>query len=191
MIGRNTRAISKPDAHPEDRDAIARIAGRRLSTVQRSHSTSLPQKAGCGVSEVEVAARRDRTLVMDCLPESISDLDDETAAAHSSQAWQWNPKEMSRASSHAILNSRGTLRIMNSIGLSSCAPGILDSRRLYREPCRSRGIAIEWLRCDAIPLQALDRNLMEQALLNVVKNAMEAVDATSAEKGSSGGYVHL
>ena len=80
---------------------------------------------------------------------------------------------------------------MNSIGLSSCAPSILDSKRLYREPCRSRGIAIEWLSCDAIPLQALDRNLMEQALLNIVKNAMEAVDATAAEKGSSGGYIHL
>jgi len=66
-----------------------------------------------------------------------------------------------------------------------------DIVRLYREPCRSRGIRIEWLRCDAMPEQALDRNLMEQALLNIVKNAMEAVDATAAEKGIRDGYVHL
>lgn len=51
-----------------------------------------------------------------------------------------------------------------------------DILYLYREPCRSRGIAIGWRRCDAVPAIALDRHLMEQALLNVVKNAMEAVE---------------
>jgi two-component system nitrogen regulation sensor histidine kinase NtrY len=66
--------------------------------------------------------------------------------------------------------------------------GILQ---LYREPCRSRGMSIEWTRCDAIPAQPLDGNLMEPALLNIVKNAMEAVDATARETGSGGGYIHL
>ena len=66
-----------------------------------------------------------------------------------------------------------------------------DILRLYREPCRTRGIAIEWTRCDAIGPQAVDRNLMEQALLNIVKNAMEAVDATAAETGTAGGHIHL
>ncbi len=66
-----------------------------------------------------------------------------------------------------------------------------DILRLYREQCRSLGIHIDWLRCDAIAAQALDRNLMEQALLNIVKNAVEAVDATQKERAQSGGYVHL
>jgi len=52
-----------------------------------------------------------------------------------------------------------------------------DILYLYREPCRSRGIHIGWQRCDDVPAIALDRHLMEQALLNVVKNAMEAVEA--------------
>ena len=55
-----------------------------------------------------------------------------------------------------------------------------DILYLYREPCRSRGIHIGWQRCDEIAPLALDRHLMEQALLNVVKNAMEAVEAGAA-----------
>ena len=51
-----------------------------------------------------------------------------------------------------------------------------DILYLYREPCRSRGIRIAWRRCDDLPTVAMDRHLMEQALLNVVKNAMEAAD---------------
>ncbi len=55
-----------------------------------------------------------------------------------------------------------------------------DILYLYREPCRSRGIRIAWQRCDEVPAIELDRHLMEQALLNVVKNAMEAVEARDA-----------
>jgi two-component system nitrogen regulation sensor histidine kinase NtrY len=62
-----------------------------------------------------------------------------------------------------------------------------DILYLYREPCRSRGIHIGWQRCDAVGLIALDRHLMEQALLNVVKNAMEAVEAGPAEGNHGGG----
>ena len=51
-----------------------------------------------------------------------------------------------------------------------------DILYLYREPCRTRGIRIGWGRCDEVPPVALDRHLIEQALLNVVKNAMEAVE---------------
>ncbi|GJI92859.1 sensor histidine kinase [Duganella hordei] len=51
-----------------------------------------------------------------------------------------------------------------------------DILYLYREPCRSRGISIAWRHCDDVPAVAMDRHLMEQALLNVVKNAMEAAD---------------
>jgi len=63
--------------------------------------------------------------------------------------------------------------------------------QLYREPCRSRGIRIAWLRCDDVPAQALDRNLMEQALLNIVKNAMEAVAVTMQETGKADGHINL
>ncbi|MBV7539009.1 sensor histidine kinase [Duganella sp. sic0402] len=51
-----------------------------------------------------------------------------------------------------------------------------DILYLYREQCRSRGITIAWQRCDQAPAIAMDRQLMEQALLNVVKNAMEAAE---------------
>lgn len=57
---------------------------------------------------------------------------------------------------------------------------------LNREPCRSRGIAIGWRQRDEVALQQLDRHLMEQALLNIVKNAVEAVEATQAETGTPG-----
>jgi nitrogen fixation/metabolism regulation signal transduction histidine kinase len=58
-----------------------------------------------------------------------------------------------------------------------------DILYLYREPCRARGIRIGWGRCDAAAPVELDRHLMEQALLNVVKNAMEAVEeAASGDK---------
>jgi nitrogen fixation/metabolism regulation signal transduction histidine kinase len=56
-----------------------------------------------------------------------------------------------------------------------------DILYLYREQCRSRGITIAWQRCDEVPAIAMDRHLMEQALLNVVKNAMEAVEAGAGE----------
>jgi len=58
-----------------------------------------------------------------------------------------------------------------------------DILYLYREPCRSRGIGIGWRRrVEAGPLP-LDRQLIEQALQNLVKNAMEAADATRQESG--------
>ena len=52
-----------------------------------------------------------------------------------------------------------------------------DILYLYREPCRSRGIQIGWQRCEDVGAIPMDRHLMEQAMLNVVKNAMEAVEA--------------
>ncbi len=58
---------------------------------------------------------------------------------------------------------------------------------LNRDQCNKRGIEIGWTRCDVLPMQRLDRALMEQALLNIVKNAIEAVDAS----GRSGGYIRL
>lgn len=58
-----------------------------------------------------------------------------------------------------------------------------DILYLYREPCRSRGISIAWRRRDEAGPLPLDRQLIEQALQNLVKNAMEAAYATQQERG--------
>jgi len=58
---------------------------------------------------------------------------------------------------------------------------------LNRDACASRGIALSWARQDAVPLLMLDVQLIEQALLNIVKNAIEAVDEASA----AGGHVRV
>jgi nitrogen fixation/metabolism regulation signal transduction histidine kinase len=57
---------------------------------------------------------------------------------------------------------------------------------LNREKCASRGIVLGWGRCDDVPSRALDVQLMEQALLNIVKNAIEAIDAQNAAGGKQG-----
>lgn len=57
---------------------------------------------------------------------------------------------------------------------------------LNREHCKRSGIEIGWTRCDAVAPQQMDSHLMEQALLNIVKNAVEAVEATTAETGVPG-----
>ena len=62
---------------------------------------------------------------------------------------------------------------------------------LNREQCAARGIAIAWSRCDHVPPQKIDRQLMEQALLNIVKNAVEAIDAQHAADGGSGGFIRI
>jgi len=61
---------------------------------------------------------------------------------------------------------------------------------LNREQCASRGIRLGWRRCDDAPAVALDAQLMEGALLNIVKNAIEAVAARQAA-GGGGGHVEL
>jgi len=57
---------------------------------------------------------------------------------------------------------------------------------LNREQCKKSGIEIGWTRRDAVAPQRMDSHLMEQALLNIVKNAVEAVEATGAETGAPG-----
>lgn len=60
---------------------------------------------------------------------------------------------------------------------------------LNREQCNARGITLGWSRCDDVPPQPVDSQLMEQALLNIVKNAIEALDARHAAGGAKGGYI--
>ncbi|MFZ3001298.1 MAG: ATP-binding protein [Undibacterium umbellatum] len=62
---------------------------------------------------------------------------------------------------------------------------------LYRQQCNELGISFNWVVREDLPLQMLDAPLMEQALLNIVKNAIEAVE-TSIKLGlQQAGYVKL
>jgi len=61
---------------------------------------------------------------------------------------------------------------------------------LNREQCARAGVRLGWRRCDAVPLVSLDTGLMEAALLNIVKNAIEAVLARQAT-GTPSGHVEL
>ena len=58
---------------------------------------------------------------------------------------------------------------------------------LNREGCARTGIRLGWRRCDEVEPVLLDAGLMEGALLNIVKNAIEAVLARQA----AGGYVEI
>ena len=62
-----------------------------------------------------------------------------------------------------------------------------DILQLVREQCKASGIRIEWTRAIDAPALPMDRQLMEQALLNIIKNAMEAVQASSRDER----FVHL
>jgi len=55
------------------------------------------------------------------------------------------------------------------------APLVSDILALLRPQMESRGIACEWGRRDDVPDVLADKNQIEQVLLNVLKNAMEAV----------------
>ncbi|WP_426102782.1 sensor histidine kinase [Massilia sp. TSP1-1-2] len=69
---------------------------------------------------------------------------------------------------------------------ASVAAMMDDILYLNREQCKRSGIAIGWARrSEAAPVR-LDSHLMEQALLNIVKNAVEAVEASQAETGAAG-----
>jgi two-component system nitrogen regulation sensor histidine kinase NtrY len=61
---------------------------------------------------------------------------------------------------------------------------------LNREACNTRGIELRWARCDEVGPIAMDAQLMEQALLNIVKNAVEAVQSRQVQ-GVPGGHVHV
>ena len=61
---------------------------------------------------------------------------------------------------------------------------------LNREQCARAGIRLGWRRCDTVPPQLLDVGLIEAALLNIVKNAIEAVLARQA-RGAPGGHVEI
>jgi nitrogen fixation/metabolism regulation signal transduction histidine kinase len=62
---------------------------------------------------------------------------------------------------------------------------------LNREQCNSRAIKLGWRRCDTVAPLPLDVQLIEQALLNIVKNAIEAIDEKNARDGTAGGEIQF
>jgi signal transduction histidine kinase len=62
---------------------------------------------------------------------------------------------------------------------------------LNREQCNARGIQLGWSGCDAVASMLLDVQLIEQALLNIVKNAVEAIDERNARDGTTGGAIRV
>jgi two-component system nitrogen regulation sensor histidine kinase NtrY len=71
------------------------------------------------------------------------------------------------------------------------APMMEDIMWLYREQCKSRSISLTWGDCDEVPPLAMDGQLIEQALVNIVKNAMEAAETTMCEEKADVGYVRI
>ena len=63
--------------------------------------------------------------------------------------------------------------------------------QLYREPFRLRGIALQWRHCARAARINVDKNLLEQALINIIKNAMEAVESSLRETPSMAAYIAL
>lgn len=47
---------------------------------------------------------------------------------------------------------------------------------LYRQRCLELGIRLDWQRRASVPAQMIDAHLFEQVLLNILKNAIEAVE---------------
>ena len=62
---------------------------------------------------------------------------------------------------------------------------------LYRQQCHEHGIKLAWQVRDVTPSQMLDSNLFEQALMNILKNAIEAVIASNTLLASADKYVHV
>jgi two-component system, NtrC family, nitrogen regulation sensor histidine kinase NtrY len=63
-----------------------------------------------------------------------------------------------------------------------------DIVALYRGSCESTGIALDWQPMPDLPMLKMDRNLISQALINIVKNAIEAVQASAANHAA---YVRI
>ena len=66
-----------------------------------------------------------------------------------------------------------------------------DIAALYRSDCTRRGIALEWRPRPNLAMLELDWNLMSQALINIVKNAIEAVASQPVLLPNSVAYVRL
>lgn len=62
---------------------------------------------------------------------------------------------------------------------------------LYRQRCAERGIRLAWGLKQDIPPQKLDHHLFEQAILNIIKNAIEAVESAQRQQPEHQGFVQI
>lgn len=62
---------------------------------------------------------------------------------------------------------------------------------LYRQRCAERGIRLAWGIKHDVPLQSVDHQLFEQVLLNIVKNAIEAVESAQAKVPDHPAFVQI
>ncbi|WMW81882.1 ATP-binding protein [Undibacterium cyanobacteriorum] len=65
---------------------------------------------------------------------------------------------------------------------------------LYRQRCHELGIRLEWQQRDSLPAQMIDAHLFEQVLLNILKNAIEAVEISikaNPDQASEARYVFI
>ncbi len=64
-----------------------------------------------------------------------------------------------------------------------------SSMVLYRQRCIEHGIRLAWGIKHEIPAQKIDHHLFEQAILNILKNAIEAVEAAQRQQLEHQGFV--
>lgn len=74
---------------------------------------------------------------------------------------------------------------------ASVATLLENTARLYAEACAAQGIALVWTHRDEDCRVAIDHQLIEQALVNILKNAVEATLATLAEHPGQPGRIEL
>jgi nitrogen fixation/metabolism regulation signal transduction histidine kinase len=76
----------------------------------------------------------------------------------------------------------------------SCSiPELVNSvMYLYQAQCQELGITLAWRECQALPEQEVDPHLFEQALMNIFKNAVEAiVSAKTKQESQEPAYIHV
>jgi two-component system, NtrC family, nitrogen regulation sensor histidine kinase NtrY len=97
-------------------------------------------------------------------------------------------KRRSSALAEFIERFTGVVKMPEPVLLESNVNALLgDIVALYRSRCEAAGMTLHWQANTDLPMLKLDRNLISQALLNIVKNAIEAVQ----EQRTGARYVRI
>ena len=101
-------------------------------------------------------------------------------------------KRRSSALSEFIERFTGVVKMPDPVLAGNDINALLDDiAALYRSDCNRRGIALEWQPKPNLARLEFDWNLISQALINIVKNAIEAVASQLAMVPSTTAYVRL
>jgi two-component system nitrogen regulation sensor histidine kinase NtrY len=101
-------------------------------------------------------------------------------------------KRRSSALSEFIERFTGVVKMPDPVLAGNDINALLDDiAALYRSDCNRRGIALEWQPNPNIARLEFDWNLISQALINIVKNAIEALASQLALVPSTSAYVRL